>query len=418
MKKNLIIFSVIVAVSFAQFGDGTGTTAHSVMKTGFGPRPAGMGSAYAGLATGVDALWWNPAGLYQLTASEVLVTHQEWISDIRDEYLAFAWPMSAKNSLGLGLNFSSITGIEHIDENNLPVGGGQEPETINVYDAMLALAYTRQIGESFGIGISLKGLYENLYQVTGFGGSADIGIHSRLTPSFSWGVVAQNLGGVTYGDSTYLAPIQARLGASLRYPALLFGAYFAADVCVPADNNISVHAGAEVWPFEMLALRAGYQTGPQDITPDGLGVPAGLTGGLGFAFDRFRIDYTIAPYGKLGLAHRFGLAATFGERPWKGSNNDKGDETEAFTATERTETDLVPGHETAIVHEPDSLPTFVQASGSVEKPYRASVSRFGANFSIEVSPTPQHETTECLVSQPYGLIIENKGDEWDIINID
>jgi hypothetical protein len=36
-------------------------------------------------------------------------------------------------------------------------------------------------------------------------------------------------------------------------------------------------------------------------------------GGLGIAISRYRVDYTIAPFGDLGLTQRFTLSATFGE---------------------------------------------------------------------------------------------------------
>jgi outer membrane protein OmpA-like peptidoglycan-associated protein len=40
-----------------------------------------------------------------------------------------------------------------------------------------------------------------------------------------------------------------------------------------------------------------------------------LTGGVGIVLDKFRVDYTLAPYAELGLTHRIALIAAFGERP-------------------------------------------------------------------------------------------------------
>ena len=80
------------------------------------------------------------------------------------------------------------------------------------------------------------------------------------------------------------------------------------DVIVPVDNTPSLHVGAEYLPVPELAVRLGYRTGPQDLGT--LGALSGLTAGLGVNVGPISLDYAIAPYGKLGLAHRIGLQAT------------------------------------------------------------------------------------------------------------
>jgi outer membrane protein OmpA-like peptidoglycan-associated protein len=74
------------------------------------------------------------------------------------------------------------------------------------------------------------------------------------------------------------------------------------------DNGPSLHVGAEYLPVPELAVRLGYQTGPQDLGT--LGALSGLTAGLGVNVGPLSLDYAITPYGKLGIAHRIGLQAT------------------------------------------------------------------------------------------------------------
>lgn len=310
MKKGLLILA-FASAAFAQFSGSTGTTAHPLLKIGFGPRAAAMGNAYMGIATDVTALWWNPAGLNQLNTYEALVSHHEWLKGIRDEFAAVVWPQSPKNTFGFAVNFSSTSGIEHWDENNYPVSGDS---LVMAYEAFFLASYTRQLGSTLGVGASLKGLYENLYDASGFGGAVDLSVHWKPSPMFGMGLSLQNIGpGMFYDGSSYMLPIQAQLGAALTFDNILSGTNFLLDVRVPMDNNISVHVGAEVWPMEMLAVRVGFQSGPQTI--DQLNILSALTTGVGLVLNNYRVDYALAPYGQLGLTHRLAFIAAFGERP-------------------------------------------------------------------------------------------------------
>jgi len=75
------------------------------------------------------------------------------------------------------------------------------------------------------------------------------------------------------------------------------------------DDGPALHAGVEYVPVPELAVRLGYRTGPEDVGT--LGLLSGVTAGLGVTIGGLSLDYAITPYGKLGLAHRIGLAATF-----------------------------------------------------------------------------------------------------------
>jgi outer membrane protein OmpA-like peptidoglycan-associated protein len=86
----------------------------------------------------------------------------------------------------------------------------------------------------------------------------------------------------------------------------------ASDFEVPLAGNPEFHIGGEYAPISVLAFRAGFETGPEDIIS--LGGMSGLTLGLGFTLGRFALDYSLAPYGKLGLVHRLGLRSTIPTR--------------------------------------------------------------------------------------------------------
>ena len=77
---------------------------------------------------------------------------------------------------------------------------------------------------------------------------------------------------------------------------------FAQDFIISNADNLGVAVGAEYWVAEIMALRLGYRNG-SDV--DGI---SGLRAGLGIVLKGFGLDYGFAPYGRLGLTHRFSLS--------------------------------------------------------------------------------------------------------------
>jgi len=59
---------------------------------------------------------------------------------------------------------------------------------------------------------------------------------------------------------------------------------------------LSFQGGLEQWFYSTLALRAGYQWAFNSIQVDGL---AGITAGLGLAYNGLRLDYAYLPFGDL-----------------------------------------------------------------------------------------------------------------------
>ncbi len=296
---------------FAQFnGTDVGTTAHQFLKIGVGPRVAAMGNAFVGLADDINALWWNPAGLNQMETWELMAVHHEWLQGIRDEFLAIVWPNSPTTTIGFGMNFSTAGGIEHWDEDNTPL----PDSVISIKEGLVIFTYTRRFLGNTNMGIGIKGLYEDLYDVQAFGGAVDIGWHARFS-KVGLGITVYNLSpGMRYPGGNYMLPMGIRIGTGFKPSELLS---LVTDVDLPIDNSPSIHAGAEFFLPPYASARIGYSTGPKSINQ--LNPVSGFTAGLGFLIKKdVRIDYTIEPFGILGNTHRIGLNYVFGERPKTG----------------------------------------------------------------------------------------------------
>jgi hypothetical protein len=284
---------------------GAGTTALPILKTPVGPRPSAMGETFAALCDDATSLYWNPAGLGQSRTADYFLSHQEWFRDIRDEYACMALPVKG-GRLGLGLTYSGVTGIESWNEFNR-----RDPEaTTSNHTAVIATAYGAPVGERLHVGGGVKLLYDYLGQASssGMGACLDAGVQVKPTPVLSLGASVENAGLASYlGDEgLFLLPTSLRVGAAYRWRDL----NLVSDVVLPIDNGPSVHAGVEYTLLNTIALRAGYKTGPQDMSS--LSYLSGLCVGMGLSLGRFSIDYAFAPYGNLGNTHRFGIRSSSG----------------------------------------------------------------------------------------------------------
>ena len=269
-----------------------------VLRIDQGPRFAAMGGAGIGAVDDASAIYWNPAGLGRVQDSRYAFSHHQWFAGIKDELFHAALP-SGSGAFGLGLVYSGEPGIEFWDAGNVP------GDTFRTWDGVLSAGYGFAVARNYHVGAALKGFYQDLYTSAGYGGAMDIGFACRPFPFLGLGAVGRNIGVATYGPGIEQMPIELGIGGSLTtgpVNAVL-------DVILPMDNAVALHAGAEYMPVPELAVRLGYRTGPEDIGT--LGLLGGLTAGLGVNIGGLSIDYAITPYGKLGIAHRIGLEATF-----------------------------------------------------------------------------------------------------------
>ncbi len=298
MLDNLLLFAFV-----GIFGSGdAGTTAFPLLRVPTSPRACAMGESFTGFADDVGAVLWNPAGLGRLSSVQLGLSHHEWFSGIRDEHVSLAAPLGP-GTVGAAAVFSVTEDIEVWD----PLNNRSQPT--DARSGYATLGYGLGVTPELDCGATLKALYDDLIEQTGTGVCADVGLLWRVARPFRVGLVGQNLGwGMRYGPDNVPLPVTVRLGASYVRPrfAILL------DASAPVDNRPDVHLGGEYLVSKLLALRAGYRTGPQDIGQ--LSPLSGITCGFGINLNLVSIDYAFVPYGGLGMTHRVALRTSFRTR--------------------------------------------------------------------------------------------------------
>jgi hypothetical protein len=79
---KIIIFIVTLIALKAQTINRYGTTTANFLEIGVGSGPTAMGDAYVAVASDVSSIYWNPAGLANLTSPSAIFMLQPWLVDI------------------------------------------------------------------------------------------------------------------------------------------------------------------------------------------------------------------------------------------------------------------------------------------------------------------------------------------------
>lgn len=268
------------------------------MKLPASARLAALGESLVAEPGDLGAVMTNPANLLRSENLAILLTHNEWIQDLRSEHISFGQPFSF-GTLGLSISSTSIREIEIRDR------PGPALATFTARSTALQFSYATSLREQLVLGTSAKVLYEKMYvdEATGF--AVDLGILYLLpVRGLVAGVSLTNIGSTSaLAAETVALPRQASIGASYRFIlegfTLTVSSLFAREDR-PERNRLST--GFEAVFQQDFAFRVGYQTGYASRS---------LSAGLGVRYSVLTFDYGFIPFSyNLGTAHLFTIGFT------------------------------------------------------------------------------------------------------------
>jgi len=265
-----------------------------------GGRSAGMAGAHTGIASGVTAQFWNPAGLATLDQSQVGAMHANWLQDLSYEWLGYAKPMGKLGVGSLSVAYFHMPGIQAVDEFDNPSG------EFKVYDLAVTAGIARSLSRGFSVGANAKMIRQSLGTVSATAPAVDFGARATMMGA-TFGASVQNLGpGLSFEGATYPLPQQIRLGAGKGF----WGdrVQLAADYNIPRDYFKDLRVGTEFRAHPNVSLRVGYRR-EFGTTDD----PAtGLSYGLGLHFHQLELDYAMTPSDQFDNVHRLSFGYSFG----------------------------------------------------------------------------------------------------------
>jgi hypothetical protein len=309
VRRALLVSALLVVACSVALGEGG--VPGAFLNYAIAPRSLGMGKAFTAIADDVQACYFNPAGLFQLNAQEVMVAHSQ-LYGARLEYVGFALPTKELGTFGVSLINYGSEGIDSRTPENQQYDGYVFAE-----NAFIA-AYAYNPWQFLGFGGSLKLITKNIAEYSDVSVGADVAALFKLPRPFSFGLVAQNLiqPVIKLANIPEYYPRTLRAGAAVRLlddRVRVDADIVVVDFADSSRRSFAPHGGVE---FELvpdiLIPRIGID--PNEISL-GLGVQRNwgkMAIGADYAFLlHHESGYTLSP------THKVGIFLTFaGYRVW------------------------------------------------------------------------------------------------------
>ena len=341
MKKNILVaLAVLVAivgsagaVNFSKVG----TAGAQFLKIGAGARAVGMGEAFTAVVDDATAMYWNPAGLAQAKKQEITFTHNQWLGDIKHEFIGYCLPMGGNGTLGMNL---TVLNVGEMPVTTVEIGD-DTGEFFACVDWAFAIGYGRNLTDKVAFGATAKIIQQRIWDMKASAFAMDLGIAAKTgykslriaAALLNFGTDVQYSGGQLMEESVYHdygngplqiqkieittssspLPLSYRLGMGYDFidgPShKLTGAF---DYVHPNDGSEKQNMGVEYGFNKMLFARAGLRVDIDARDDDNAYSPTfGLGVNYEFGMLKTKIDYAYADYGLLSTVHRIALALAF-----------------------------------------------------------------------------------------------------------
>ena len=218
-KLFIVALSVLLAfvgdTAYAGRGEKVGTPAAPELLIPVGSREIALGGSSLSSTSGIEAIYWNPAGVARTSfGTEALFSYMTYIDDIGVQYAAVTSSFSGLGTIGLSLKSLSFGDIEVTTE-DAPDGTGQ---TFSPAYLTVGLTYSTLLTDRVSVGATTKLITERIDRVSATGVAFDVGIQYSgfaNVEGLSIGVAVKNLGAPMQFDGSGLLR-EASVGDALR----------------------------------------------------------------------------------------------------------------------------------------------------------------------------------------------------------
>ncbi len=317
MKKifTIIILSIFTTSIYAGDVARKGTTGAEQLLIPVGARGMATGGAFISTLTGLESVYYNPAGLDVIPVTEAMFSYMNYIADINVSYFAASTSLGDIGSIALTMKTFDFGDIP-ITTSDFPDGDGR---TYSPSFFTFGLTYSKLVTDRISIGTSFKLISESIENTSASGFAIDFGVQYKFDQQLSIGAALMNMG----GNMQYAGPeLQQRTGISGSNPGSPEGSfeivsegfqipsYFQLSVAynynINEQNNLILGSafiannaledqfnfGLEYGFVNTFFLRGGYNLAVGDEFDNsiygftaGAGIAYDLGGGLGIVFD-------------------------------------------------------------------------------------------------------------------------------------
>ena len=329
MKKIFYIVLFVNAITFAQYSN-LGTAGAQFLQIPVAASAEGLGGAVIASVNDASSVFWNPAGLASVQNYDAHFTYLNWFELFDLNAAAFAYNLGEAGVLGVSL-ISFTTERMEITTEEQPEGTGRY---FDAQDLMMGLTYSRFFTDRFKAGITVKYIYQRIWNETADGIAFDIGTQYNLDfNNFTIAMSMSNFGPDFQFDgpdldvihlkdpdypvsrltpaglrtSPFALPLHFQVGVAMDvYKDDFFKARVGLDATHPNDNVERINLGTELTFFDRLFLRGGYKYNYDDQD-----VSFGAGTNFPFGESVVRFDYSYSVYDILPNVQRISLGVRF-----------------------------------------------------------------------------------------------------------
>lgn len=300
-----------------------GTSSMQFLKVAPNAHAAGLGTAYAALGSGADALYWNPAGLARAGGHTLSFDRVDWFLDASHYAMAYGVSLGRFGHAGFHVHFADMGEFQEtrvdrlgfVDRNGTQVyNPGLTGQSFSLKSWTSGLTYARNFTDRFAAGFTAKIAREDLWLASSqvllfdFGMNYETGFRSLRV-----GASVINFGSpVSFEEEDSPAPLLFRIGAAMDMVGangLLAHSGIGRltttfDLIQPNDYDQQWATGLEYVFLRRFMLRGGYQ---HNFDTASLSFGGGLRqsiGSLGLGLNYSWSDMSDA----FGAVHRLGLS--------------------------------------------------------------------------------------------------------------
>lgn len=193
MNKFFIIMAFVFfysTIAFAGDDSRKGTTGAEQLLIPVGARSISTSGAFLSNVSGLESIYYNPAGLDYSPQTEAMFSFMSYLADINVSYFALGTQLGNIGSVGLS--------IKTFDFGNIPVTTNDAPDgdgtTYSPSFYTVGLTYSKVISDRVSIGTTAKLVSEKIMQAAATGFAMDFGVQYRFPGNFSIGAAVKNIG--------------------------------------------------------------------------------------------------------------------------------------------------------------------------------------------------------------------------------
>jgi hypothetical protein len=302
----LLFCAVTFQYLYASGGNRTGSGGAAELLIPTGARDLAMGGATISTTSGIDALFWNPAGIANAKSSvNMMFSHMSYIADIGVSYGAVSANFEGIGTFAFSVKSLSI-GEMLVTTTLDPDGTGQ---TYTPQYFVAGLTFAKQLSDKISVGVTANLISERIAEVSTSGTAFNVGVKYENLANvngLSLGVAVKNIGPqlkfegpglyqqgtvanqnrsanfVALESAPFELPSTFEFGLGYKYTmegnsALLVSGTF-------QNNNFSgdeYKGGLEYGYNNNFFARVGYTGSPANQNPDYI---YGFTAGAGIAY--------------------------------------------------------------------------------------------------------------------------------------